>query len=71
MKTSDLGLASALDAAGFKCLGLDRTNPERVDFEFEEAAVEASKLYWRGELMVNSLGYFNSMKNLKSRIRQQ
>lgn len=68
--TSDLGLATALIAAGFKLVDLDKSNPRRAEFVFarDERINEAVNAHWNSELMVSSFEYFDWLKKLKTRI---
>jgi len=68
--TSDLGLASAMVSVGIPLISLDKSNPKRVEFVFEETKElqEAINSYWSSDLLVSPLTYFNAMKMLKNRI---
>lgn len=68
--TSDLGLAASLTAAGFSVLELDKSNPRRIEFVFEDSQKlqTAISSYWRKELMVPGMTLMESIKQLKSRM---
>ena len=69
-KTHDLALVAALVEYGESPLKLDKSNPRRVVFVFEngeELQVIVSD-YWLDRLKVNPKTYFDSLKHLKTRI---
>ncbi len=68
--TSDYCLATTLITLGYRLVGLDRKDPKRVFFEFQptiqlEKNVEA---YWDNQLLVSPRDFFNSQRQLKSRL---
>lgn len=67
---SDLGLAAALVTSGFSVVELNRDNPRRTMFVFEnsnslDSCVDA---YWSGELVLSAIRLLDQQKQLKSRI---
>jgi len=68
--TSDLSLATTLMTDGFNLAELNRDDPRRVGFVFEDSndLKEAIKQYWNNELLVEPQAYFNNMKQLKNRM---
>ncbi len=69
-KTSDLGLATALVAVGYKLVDLDKSNPRRAEFKFidDEQLRMAADDYWNSALNVSALAYFDWLKRLKTRL---
>lgn len=68
--TSDLGCCSALITLGFHLADLDKTNPRRVVFLFQnsEGLGKAINDYWSDLLAVNARSYFDNIKMIKNRI---
>ncbi len=69
-KTYDLGLASALITDSFKLLKLEKDNPKKILFCFQnelniEQAVED---YFSCNFQVDAQTYWNNTKSLKNRI---
>lgn len=66
----DLGASAGLVCAGYKLLGIDKDQGAKALFLFEntEEVVEAAQMYWRGELQVNALAYFNALKTIKNQL---
>jgi hypothetical protein len=66
---SDLGLASALSLE-FPIIEIDLRNPKKAIFTFADSSTlqEAVNSYWDNTLKVSPLAYFNSIKNLKTRL---
>jgi pyruvate kinase len=69
-RTADLALTAALSVSGFIVQEMERVNPTRSVFIFEnsEELKEKTARYWRGELQVEPQSYFNQLKILKARI---
>lgn len=67
--THDLCEASALKSYGFT-EGLDRSNPKRASFYFDntEELEEHKKLFWAGQLRVDPVVFYQSLRALKARI---
>lgn len=68
--TNDLALSSALLALNFTICDLDFTDPRKATFVFveDQDLREAIQDYWNNKLLVNPRTYFNTLKDLKSRI---
>lgn len=68
--TSDLGCAAALHCRGFSPIGLDRSDPQRVKFEFQRTrdVMSVVAAYWDGSLAVDAQSYFSSIRVLKNRL---
>lgn len=71
--TFDLGTSVALVCAGYELLHIDKTNPKKALFLFENSddLVECTRMYWKNELQVDALQYWNTLKNLKNQIYSQ
>ena len=69
-ETHDLGLAAALRTCGFKLIGFEPTASRRIAFVFEATPSldEAIQRFWTGQLPVDALSYFGSVKLLKTQI---
>jgi len=68
--TFDLGLAAALSTLGYELKGLDRSNPRKIKFIFEQdkRIERIIENYFNDKLKVSALSLLNSLKNLKNRI---
>ena len=67
--TKDLGCCVALLAQGFDLSRIDKTEPAKALFVFEEPGADSTaKDYWSGNLKVDALSYFNHTKSLKNRL---
>jgi len=68
--TYDLGTASALVCCGYNILKIDKSNPKKALFFFENSddLVECTKMYWKNQLQVDALQHWNTLKNLKNQI---
>jgi len=70
--TSDLGLASAISL--FYPLELiDKTFPSKAKFMFRrnDGLDEVVQAYWKRELQVDPLSYFNQLKAVKVRLYEE
>lgn len=69
-ETSDLGLTTALIASGLKLVRIDKTNPRRAIFIFEDSNQLRGyeRDYWADELLVSGLLYNDTLKRLKARL---
>lgn len=69
-ETSDLGLATALVAAGYAIIDVEKSNPRRAVFLFENNPLleNAVNQYWQGKLMISAQHYFETIKRVKSRL---
>lgn len=68
-QTSDLSLATTISLF-YPIQEIDKTDPRKASFSFKQDK-KLGKLvdsYWRGELKVNPLAYFNELKNIKGRL---
>ena len=70
--TADLGLASVLQSKGFKLITLDRSDPTRIYFCFEneEGLDQIIALHYQNQLHISSLALLSNFKTLKSMIHQ-
>jgi len=71
-KTSDFGLCVVLCVLGFKLTSIDKTNPNRAIFQFEND-VEIEKYtesYFRGELRLDPRLVLLQSRLVKSRLKQ-
>ncbi len=69
--TYDLGCVSSLVSVGHRIFHTEKVGgTSRVLFVFEmtDEILMDSQKYWSGELEVDAQTYFNTLKNLKSRI---
>lgn len=68
--TSDILLASTLNAMGFITIEIERDDPKRCKFVFDDSDELQTVVngYWNKELRVEVHALFNAMKNLKSRL---
>jgi len=68
--TFDLGLASVLVTLGYELTGLDRSNPKKVGFIFEQdKAIEKIVAdYFNDKIKLPAQKLFNTQKSLKTRI---
>lgn len=71
-QTSDLALCAALQVLGFNIESIDRSDPRRVLFSIPRSAEldDAIQEFWKRTLLVEPGAYFQSLRLLKSRIRQ-
>lgn len=69
-ETHDLGLAAALRTCGYKLIGFKPTDGRRIAFVFETTPSldEAIQRFWTGQLLIDALSYFGSVKLLKAQI---
>lgn len=70
LRTSDIALCAALCCHGYQIEAIDRQNPARAVFSIErdENLDELVKLYFIHQLKVEPLGFFNFLKEIKTRI---
>lgn len=68
--TNDLSLSCTLLCYNFTLAGLDASDSRKVGFVFTESdeLQDTIKKYWDNQLAVNPREYFNTLKDLKSRI---
>ena len=69
-KTFDLSCAAALISTGFELVSLNKENPRKVQFIFdqEDSIKEVINDYWADKLLVNARTFFDNIKMLKNRI---
>ena len=68
--TFDLGLATVLVTLGYELTGLDRSNPKKVGFIFEQDK-KIEKIvsdYFNDKIKLPAQKLFNTQKSLKTRI---
>jgi len=70
LQTFDLGAAASLVTAGFILVSLDKSNPHKVQFNFQRDGGIEKILddYWTNRLEVKARTFFDNMKMLKNRI---
>ena len=72
-EVSDLALASAIQYLGFPIIALNRDPKERpkVSFVFEKSDELNNVIhrYWEGLLLIEPKAFWNTARELKSRIR--
>jgi hypothetical protein len=68
-RSNDLALVTAL-SLDFKILGTEKKDDSRIIFLFENNADLSAYVarYWRGEIFINPIKYFNQIKVIKTRI---
>jgi hypothetical protein len=73
IEVSDLALASSIQYLGFPVIAINRDPKEhpKVSFVFEKSDELNSAIYrfWEGLLLVEPKAYWNTARELKSRIR--
>jgi len=69
-KTSDLGLSATLTAIGFPVKSIDKTNPRRVVFLFENSPELQTKVneFWSQDLLLPAAVLLENIRMLKARI---
>ncbi len=72
-QTSDIGLVVSLLAFGFAVDHLDSSTPARIIFFFRQGddLAETLKKYWEGKLLVEPKTYWNTLREIKGRIRNE
>jgi hypothetical protein len=67
---SDLGLAASLSASGFAIARIDKSNPRRVVFVFDDTEALRQKVseYWANELLLPAAVLLSHVRLLKARI---
>lgn len=68
-ESSDIALSTTLSLY-YPLEVVDRSNPQKALFVFkrDQQIDQLINSYWRGELKVNPLRYFQALKTLKSRL---
>jgi hypothetical protein len=69
-KTSDLSLCATLGCLGYCVEATDKENPQKIKFLIrrDEYLDQLIQLFWAHGLTVDPLIYFNTLKELKSRV---
>jgi hypothetical protein len=69
-RTSDLALATALCVLGMAIEAMQQSDGQRMFFIFNKSdkLTDLVNRFWRNELLVDPLAYFNQLKVLKTRI---
>ena len=70
VSVSDLGLAASLTASGFVVARVDKQNPRRVLFVFDQSP-ELSRCidrFWKGQLLLSATVLLENIRQLKTRI---
>ncbi len=69
-ETSDLGLAASLTASGFAVIDVDKSNPRRVVFLFndEPELQKVADKFWSNRLLLSASTLLEHIRQLKSRI---
>lgn len=66
---SEMGLSAGLIEAGYQMVSVDKAEAKaKFIFKGKKGISQAIDDYWNGKLQVNALGYFNTLKRLKSQI---
>ena len=70
--SSDLGIATTISLF-YPIEIIDRTNPHKAQFLFKRCGDldQLIKAYWKNELKVDPLGYFNQLRIVKSRLYEE
>ena len=69
-ETSDMGVAVVLEIKGYKIADVDKSNPKRVVFKFQEDD-KLHKIvadYWNKNLKIDALTMQTAIKNIKGRL---
>lgn len=69
-KTTDLGLTASLTASGFAVADIDKSNPRRVVFLFDDSPELQQKVeqFWSQELKLPAAVLLEHIRLLKARI---
>ncbi len=68
--TFDFCLATTLTSKGFSVIGLDRSNPKRIGFQFENdnQLQNAIRDFWEAKLLVSPQEFYAHQRVLKARM---
>jgi hypothetical protein len=66
--TSDLGLAAFLICSEAKLRDIDRTNPRRAVFIFNDCKPDVVRGWQSGRGQVSGLAYYNALQTLKGEL---
>jgi hypothetical protein len=69
-ETTDLGLAASLCVSGYPVLNLDKSNPRRVVFCFqdEEGLRQTIDKFWANQLLLPATLLLEHIRQLKARL---
>lgn len=69
-RSSDIALCSALRCLNYQIERIEKDNPSKVVFVIkkDERLEDLIKSFFAHQLKVDALGYFNSLKELKTQI---
>jgi hypothetical protein len=69
-KTSDISLSSTLCCCGYQIEAIDRNNPSKAIFWIrrDDQLDDLIKLYFTHQLKIDPIGFFNCLKEIKTRI---
>ncbi|MCX6761120.1 MAG: DUF5659 domain-containing protein [Candidatus Nealsonbacteria bacterium] len=72
-RTADLAITAALSVSGFVVDEVEKVSPTRSVFIFIDSAElqEAINKFWRGEMLIEPMAFFNQLKLLKARIYER
>ena len=66
----DIGMCAGLVSLGYSLLHIDKSRGVKALFLFEtsDELIESAQMYWRGELQVDALAYFNALRSIKNQL---
>ena len=67
-ETSDIALASYLFCSGVTLAGINRRNPQRCIFLFQNPKAGIISEWQEGKANVNALAFYNAYQTLKTRL---
>ena len=69
-RTFDLGVCAALVSSGFQLASLDRSNPKKCEFLFENRLDigTIAEDYWADKLKINARTFFDNVRAIKNRL---
>lgn len=72
LRTSDLSLVGAIQLYDYQIEALDRSNPEKIIFIIgrDDELDKLIEAFWKRQLRVEPVAFFESLKLTKSRIFQ-
>lgn len=71
-QSSDFCLVSTLVSLGFSVSNLDRSNPQRINFNFTDTTElrQSVDLYWKKQIKVSPLDFYYAQRQLKTLMYQ-
>lgn len=71
-QSSDFCLASTLVSLGFNVCNLDKSNPQRINFGFTDTTElrQSIDLYWKKQIKVPPLDFYNAQRHIKALMYQ-